>query len=200
MYAKKSISLKTVAVLLAVVLLLGGAVGGTLAWLMMKTDPIVNTFTTSDVTIKLEETKPTNKTAKMVPGTTIDKDPKVSVDSGSESCWLFVKVVAENGVVHTNATGTYNAATDYITYTIADGWTPVPGETNVYYRTVADNATEREFSVLAGDKVSVLSTVTKAMMTSAKTNAPTLTFTAYAVQQEGFSTAEGAWAEAKKLG
>ena len=43
-------------------------------------------------------------------------------------------------------------------------------------------------------------TVTKAMMDAAATNQPTMTFTAYAVQKEGFRFAEDAWVEAQKLG
>lgn len=185
MYAKKGVSMKIVAVLLAVVLLVGGAVGGTLAWLMMKTDPIVNTFTTSDVSIKLEETKPEEKTAKMVPGTTIEKDPKVTVLANSEACWLFVKVEAEN-------------TADYITYEIAEGWTALDATKHpgVYYREHAATGTTNgtSISILKGDQVSVSPDVTKAMMTTAKTNVPKLTFTAYAVQKENVNTAADAWA------
>ena len=38
---------KTLALLLALVLLAGGVIGGTLAWLTDKTDPVKNTFTTA---------------------------------------------------------------------------------------------------------------------------------------------------------
>jgi hypothetical protein len=55
--------------------------------------------------------------------------------------------------------------------------------------------------VISGNKVSIPVTVTKAMLdlaTGAK--APSLTFTAYAIQQEGFDTPAAAWIEAQKLG
>lgn len=45
----------------------------------------------------------------------------------------------------------------------------------------------------------VLDSVTKTMLEDAKTNAPTLTFTAYAVQKAGFENAVAdAWAAATK--
>ena len=47
---------KVAAVLLAVVMLVGCSIGATLAYLKMKTAPIVNTFTSSDITITLTET------------------------------------------------------------------------------------------------------------------------------------------------
>ena len=78
--------------------------------------------------------------------------------------------------------------------------TGVAGVSGVYYRTVAADATEREFSVLANDKVTVKDTVTKADMDAIvnKTAAePTLTFTAYAVQQAGFTDVAAAWTAAQ---
>ena len=65
------------------------SIGGTIAWLTDKTDAVTNTFTTSDISIELAETK---SNFKMVPGNTIDKDPKVTVKANSEACWLFVKI------------------------------------------------------------------------------------------------------------
>ena len=49
------------------------------------------------------------------------------------------------------------------------------------------------FDVLKDNKVMVLDTVTKTMLEGAKTNAPTLTFTAYAVQKDGIDDADTAW-------
>ena len=63
---------KTVALLLALTLVLGVVAGGTIAWLTDTTTPVKNTFTTSDITVNLEETKGTNitdgKSFQMVPG------------------------------------------------------------------------------------------------------------------------------------
>ena len=204
MYAKRKNTQKAVLVLLAVVLVIGCAIGGTIAYLQMKTDPVVNTFTSSDVSITLTEDgvdSDNKQSFKMVPGQDIPKNPKVTVVKDSEACYVFVKVEAENGVVLKNDTDVY-AATDYITYAMADGWTLVNGQTNVYYKTVdAQTAkTGTYFPVLKGNQVTVLHTVTKAMMEAAKTTEPKLTFTAYAIQQAGFDTPEAAWTEAAKLG
>ena len=48
---------KIIAAMLTGVLLVGGAVGGTVAWLSVKTAPVVNTFTYGDINITLDETK-----------------------------------------------------------------------------------------------------------------------------------------------
>ena len=193
MYAKKN-SRKAVVVLLALVLLIGCAVGATIAYLQMKTAPIINTFTSSDVSITLTETKPDGKTAKMVPGATITKNPKVTVVAGSEACYVFVKVDAANGAVLAGE----ETGADYITYAIEDYWTEL--EDGVYYCVV--NAATAEagaaFNVLKDNQVQVLPTVTKEMMTENFT-APTLTFTAYAIQFNHLpngesATAADAWA------
>ena len=159
---------KTLTMILAFALVFALGVGGTLAWLTATDDPITNTFTTSDITVELAETK---SNFQMVPGHTIDKDPKVTV-GGDVDAYVFVKVEESEN---------YD---EYMTYAIAEGWTLVPGQTNVYYLTVAKDATIKTFSVLANDQVTVLGSVTKADMEDAKTSAPTLTFTAYASQMK----------------
>lgn len=174
----------------ALALVLCFAIGGTLAWLKDISSPVVNTFTYGDINIDLSESN--NLDLKMVPGNDIIKDPKVTVEADSEACWLFVKV---------EKSANYG---DYLAdYAIANGWTALPGADGVYYREVnAETAkTGASYSVLADNKVTVLSNVTKSMMEDIKNgnvNAPTLTFTAYAVQKDGFDTAVDAWNEATK--
>ena len=185
---------KLIVLVLTLALLVGATIGGTLAWLIAETDPVVNTFTVGNIEIELTETKPENKTAKMVPGADIAKDPTVTVKADSEACWLFVEVKAENGVV---LEGT-PAATDFLTCEIASDWVKIGAGKNggiVYGRKVTTSKEDQKFEVLAGNKVTVLSTVTKAMMETAKTTAPKLTFTAYAIQQAnlGATTAAEAW-------
>lgn len=175
---------KTLAIALAVVLVLCCAVGGTLAWLSDKTDPVTNTFTAGDINIDLTET--TNN-YKMVPGNTIAKDPTVTVKANSEACWLFVKVEKTNN------------PDNYLTYTIDSGWTALTGVDGVYYREVAASTTDQSFAVLTGSQVVVKNTVTKTMLETAKTSAPTLTFTAYAVQKDNVANAAEAWNVAKTL-
>lgn len=174
---------KTLALVLALTLLVAGVVGGTLAWLTDQTDEVKNTFTVGDINIGLTET---TADYKMVPGNTIAKDPTVTVKANSEACWLFVKVTESTDLK------------DFITYAIAEGWTALPGVDGVYYREVPASAADQTFSVLAGDAVTVKSDVTRTMLETAKTDAPTLTFQAYAIQKDHFATADAAWAEVSK--
>ena len=173
---------KTLALVLALTLLVAGIVGGTLAWLTDQTAEVKNTFTVGDINIGLTETTD----YKMVPGNTIAKNPTVTVKADSEACWLFVKV--------TESTDLKN----FITYAIAEGWTALPGVDGVYYREVPASAADQTFSVLADDAVTVKSDVTRTMLETAKTDAPTLTFKAYAIQRDHFATADAAWAEVSK--
>lgn len=164
---KKTFGVKTLAALAAVALALGCVIGGTMAWLTDKTDAVTNTFTTSDIGVTLTES--TGSSYKMIPGWTITKDPVVTVTTGSEDCWLFVKLDKSANY------GTYLE-----NYTIAEGWTFV--ETDVYAREVTDPKGE-EIHILRGDQITVKSDVTKEQMERlSSSDYPTLTITAYATQ------------------
>lgn len=171
---------KTLALVLALTLLVAGVVGGTLAWLTDRTAEVKNTFTVGDINIGLTET---TTDYKMVPGNTIAKDPTVTVKANSEACWLFVKVTKSENL------------DTFITYAIAEGWTALPGVDGVYYREVPASAADQTFSVLKGDAVTVKDTVTKAMLTAKDFANPTLTFKAYAVQKDNVASASDAWAK-----
>ena len=182
----RELSGKLVVAMLAVTLLIGCAIGGTVAWLTDKTTAVTNTFTYGDINITLAETTGTDY--KIIPGVDIPKDPKVTVKKDSEACWLFVKV---------EKVGTF--VEGKVTYSIADGWTQGDGTNipaNVYYREVGAVTADTDFAVLKDNKVTVSDTLTKEDIKNI-TN-PTLTFTAYAVQKDGFNTAAAAWAEASK--
>ena len=169
---------KSLALVLALAMIVVCVVGGTLAWLIDKTDPVKNTFTYGDINIKLEETDATaaadgsaTKEFKMIPGYTIAKDPKVTVLAGSEKCYLFVKV---------DKSANFD---NFMTCTIADGWAALTGVNGVYYRVVDTAGMGTAYSVLANDQVTVRDTVTKAMLNGlTEATQPTLTFTAYACQ------------------
>lgn len=171
---------KTLALVLALTLLVAGVVGGTLAWLTDQTAEVKNTFTVGDINIGLTET---TADYKMVPGNTIAKDPTVTVKANSEACWLFVQVT-ESETLDT-----------FITYAIAEGWAALPGVDGVYYREVPASAADQTFSVLKGDAVTVNSDVTKEMLTAKDFANPTLTFKAYAVQKDNVASASDAWAK-----
>lgn len=180
---RRSVGMKTFVAMLALVLVIGCAVGGTVAWLTAQTDPVVNTFTYGDINIDLKETKPKNKQAKIIPGVDIEKDPTVTVKKDSEACWLFVEVKKEG------------AFTNEVTYSIADGWmqdddTKIPK--NVYYREVNAVTDDISFAVLKDNKINVSENLTKEEIKDIK-DKPTLTFTAYAVQKDGIADAGTAW-------
>lgn len=160
---------KSLALLVAVVLVIGCVIGGTLAWLIDSTEQVKNTFTTSDIDITLDET--TGTEYKMVPGYTIKKDPKVTVLTGSEECYLFVNLEKSSNF------------DQFMTYEMVDGWTALTGVNGVYYREVKTANMGTEYSVLLNDQVTVKGSVTKEMMNSLEQNTyPTLTVTAYASQ------------------
>lgn len=172
---KKKLFISVVAVALVACF----AIGGTLAWLADSTKTVTNTFTVGDIDITLAET--TGDEYKVTPGTDIKKDPKVTVLAGSEDCWLFVKVDKANW-------------SEGLGYTIADGWTELEEGSGVYYREVANNASNQEFYVLTNNEVTVSEDLTKSDLEAMNTNQPSLAFTAYAVQQENLETPAEAWA------
>lgn len=178
---------------LALVLVFGCAVGGTLAWLTASTTPVVNTFTFGQITLTLAEN--TGNTYKMVPGTEMEKDPVITVGKDSEACWVYVKVEKTGGNV-TVGEKTYSFD-NFLTVTMAEGWTELTNAPGVYWKQQATIPTaDVEFHVLANDKIATKNTVTKEMLgaiTDATT--PKLTFTAYAVQLGAGTTAETAWTE-----
>ena len=187
---KKIKGAKITVLVVALSLVMCTVIGGTVAWLVDKTGPVTNTFTYGDINIDLTET--TGSNYKMIPGSTLDKDPTVTVKAGSEKSWLFVKIEK-------------SASFDtYVTYAVANGWTQLTTDTEgnpitdlVYYREVEATTADTAFSVLEGDCVVVKSDVTKAQFEALGNNYPTLTFTAYAVQHENISSAATAWAQVK---
>ncbi len=72
------------------IVLVGGIVAGTLAWLAARTDPVINNFIGSDLIINISEIKDEN--FQMIPGKFIHKDPMITVQSNSEACWLFLQI------------------------------------------------------------------------------------------------------------
>lgn len=192
-FAKRGVATKVMMVILAVMLVAGISVGGTLAWITAKSSEVVNTFTYGDINITLQEhellengslgNKEVQKNSyKFIPGVDLNKDPFVTVEAGSEACWLFVKVVETDW-----------PATEKISYSVDSAWTKL--EDGVYYREVAASDVDQDFCVLAGNKITVANTLIKTEIEAFDDTAK-LTFTAYAVQKEGMADAAAAWAAA----
>ena len=191
---RRGFSGKTMALLMALVLVAGCVIGGTLAWLFDESKEVRNTFSPSDISIVLEETEGGDaKEFPMIPGYTIGKNPVVTVDAGSEKCFLFVKVTESDNL------------TKFISYVVDDGiamdnveWTELDNPVGVgnfekvYYRVVDKSTEAQEFHIIGytdsddqfiQDKVLVNHTVTKTDMNALTDDTqPTLTFMAYASQ------------------
>lgn len=181
--SKYCVSTQVFVSLLALVLVMGVAVGGTIAWLTAETAPVVNTFTVGDINITLTETWNTDTdgdevndawSAQLIPGFTYKKDPVVTVKANSVDCYLFVKFEESEGL------------SDYLTYTSnleGNGWTQgrefdIPS--NVWYRIVNTSDADQSWEMLANNQVSVSDTLTKDDMP--ESGDLSLTYTAYACQ------------------
>lgn len=190
--------LKPVVLILALVLLVGGVIGGTVAWLIATPDPVVNTFTYGDINIELDETdtgldndgKDTTNEYEMLPGQTITKDPVITVEAGSEEMWLFVKLEESSNF------------DTFLDYTVDGSWAELTGVDGVYYRHITAEevaSADLKATVLTNNTVTVKDSVTKEMLNAldadGASNYPTLTVTAYAVQYAGNATAADAWAK-----
>lgn len=181
-------------------------VTGSIAWLTDKTTKITNTFTPSNIKVALTESNAENNKQdfKMIPGKTYVKDPKVTV-STDIPCYVFVEIKEDLGAWDEFKTDgkTFKS---FLDYSLASGWTAVPDTTGVYYIEATANTEKYILAGGTGDYVNGQitvkgDTVTKAMMDKLYVqNAvmPTLTFTAYACQKEGFANAATAWAEVNK--
>lgn len=182
---------KSLALVLALAMIVVCVVGGTLAWLTDKTDPVKNTFTYGDIDITLAESEDLD--LKMIPGYTITKDPTVTVVKDSEKCYLFVKV---------DKSANFDT---FMTYTMAADWTQLKDASGndvdgVYYRVVDASTADQEFGVLKDNQVTVSGDVTKTMLNGlTEATQPTLTFTAYACQYNSSNgtnfTPADAWAK-----
>ena len=188
---------------LAMVLAVCIGIGGTLAYLFVETGSVVNTFEYGDINIELWENdyvlssnsldtskKVTSEADyKMVPGNAMPKNPTVTVLKDSEACWLFVEVKESEN---------FDA---FMTYAVEEGWTlydtdetgsnieTAGNDDYVIYRKVTASDIDQNFTVLANNNVTVRGEgVTKEMFAAlTETTRPTLTFTAYAVQQDNLT-------------
>lgn len=189
---KKFKGTKAIVTSIALSLVVFSLIGGTIAWLVAKTAPVVNTFTYGDINITLKETDtdgdgdPNKNKYPMIPGNTIEKDPEVTFKANSENAWLFVKL---------EKSANFDT---FMEYEMADGWLALTGVEGVYYREMAKSDKDVAFAVIKDDKVNVKGSVTKEMLNAldadGKSDYPTLTVTAYAVQRdENIKTAADAW-------
>lgn len=185
---------KTLILAACAIMLVCATIAGTLAYLT-DTKYVTNTFTVGNVGITLNEaavnpdgtyvTDVNNRTDsneyKLLPGHSYIKDPKITVNAGSEDCYLFVEV--ENGLK--SAEGTSTIASQMA----SNHWVQVEG--NVYvYATLKDGKAVPTV-VTANDEVPVFGSFTisgnvdgEALSDYADAK---IKVTAYAIQADGFA-------------
>ena len=191
---KKFIAILSVFVMLALTMVVGCAVDGTVAWLVSESESSVSTFTLGDININLtgeSESQP----LKIIPGVGIRRSLKVTVEPNSEACWLFVKVEGTNWPAIQDTNGTAK-----VSYSVAGGtndWKALDNYPGVYYREVSAGDAQTGVVYDVNCNVTVSQMLTKAEVDSiASGTQPQLSFTAYAVQRDGIGDAATAWAAA----
>lgn len=205
---------KALLLTLCAVLLVAASVMGTMAYLT-STDEVQNTFTVGQVSIKLDEAKANTdgtlvegadrvkaNSYKLLPGHTYNKDPMVTVLSGSEASYIKMTVTFSkaneldaifdpDGATLTTIFNGYDSS----------NWT-YKGNT----KNAADNTRTYEFwykeAVAAPDgnvaldalfdSITVPGTITNKQLETIK--GMTITVNAYAIQADGFANADAAWA------
>lgn len=182
---------------LSLVLVAAMSIGGTVAYLTSQTGTVTNTFTVGNVAITLDEAKVTEMGAvedttrvtendyKLIPGHTYTKDPTIHVTAGSEKCWLFVKVVDEIAAIQDETTIAAQMATNGWKQLTVDG-KDVP---NVYWHDAVDASeasSATDVDVFSSFKI-------KGNADVSTYEDKTITVVGYAVQYDGFDTADAAW-------
>lgn len=208
---------KALLVVACALLLVAASVFGTMAYLT-STDTVTNTFTVGKVAIKLDEAKANAdgtlvngadrvkaNTYKLLPGHTYNKDPMVTVLSGSESSYVKMTVTfskaneldaifAPTGADLTSIFKGYDPAT-----WIAKGNTKdADANTRTYefwYKEPVDAPTADVALDALFDSITVPGTITGDQLKTIE--GMTITVNAYAIQAEGFDDAAAAWAAFK---
>lgn len=205
---------KALLLTLCAVLLVAASVMGTMAYLT-STDKVENTFTVGNVAIKLDEAKvdtdgtpvtPAERVKansyKLLPGHTYNKDPMVTVLSGSEASYIKMTVTfskagaldaifASTGADLTSIFNGYDSANWIYKGNTKDAGADTRTYEFWYKETVgapnADVALDALF-----DSITVPGTITNKQLETIK--GMTITVNAYAIQADGFDNADAAWA------
>lgn len=208
----KSKITKILCLVMGAILLVTGSVAVTLAYLQDLTQTVTNTMTAGKVDIKLDEAKVNAKgvapdktdrtedgnTYKLIPGSTYDKDPVVTVLKGSESSWVFFGIA-----IDTKVSAVLDSSKNVIASQLSTNkWKELKNADNsaVFY-TDTDNTKykiyyyETKVDASAADKP--LTTFTKFSVSTtadvSKADKATIKVKAFAVQSENLSTPLAAW-------
>ena len=205
---------KIMLALFSAMLLVCVTVGATVAYLT-SSDTVTNTFTVGNVQIKLDEAKANADGSlvegaarvkanayKLLPGHTYNKDPMVTVLSGSESCYVkmtvtFSKAAALDAIFAPNGANMTSIFNGYDnTNWIYKGNTEDTGKnTRTYefwYKDTVDAANGDVALDALFDSITVPGNITNDQLKTIE--GMTITVNAYAIQADGFANAEAAWA------
>lgn len=209
--AKKAMLMTLCAIILVV-----ATVFGTMAYLT-STDTVENTFTVGNVAIKLDEakvgtdgkaltgadaTRVKENSYKLLPGHVYDKDPTVTVLANSEESYVKMTVTfnkaneldaifAPGGADLISIFGGYDASTWIAKGNTKDAANNTRTYEFWYKETVSAGAADVALDALF-DTITVPGTITKEQL--ATIEGLTITVNAYAIQADGFTTADLAWA------
>lgn len=199
--------------LAALALVAAISIGGTIAYLT-STDKVENTFTVGNVAIKLDEAKANTdgtlvpnvdrvkaNSYKLLPGHTYNKDPMVTVLSGSETSYIKMTVTfskaneldaifAPTGAELTSIFNGYDAAN----WTYKGNTKNTTDNTRTYefwYKEAVGAPTADVALDALFDSITVPGTITNEQL--ATIAGMTITVNAYAIQADGFATADAAW-------
>ena len=177
---------KTLTLVLSFVLVIALTIAGTVAYLTSSSGPVTNTFTVGKVKIELDEAKVDEygeevagadrveaNEYKLIPGHKYTKDPTIHVEEGSEECWLAVTV--ENGLA------------DAAEITWEAGWSQV-GTSNVWVYAEKVDARTAAVDVIVFKDFTFAETADPETYKDAS-----IVINAYAIQAEGFDSAEAAY-------
>ena len=195
------------------VLLVCISVGATVAYLT-STDSVTNTFTVGNIQIKLDEAKANPdgslvpnvdrvkaNSYKLLPGHTYNKDPMVTVLSGSESAYIKMTVTFSNASAldaifapdGANLTTIFNGY-DSSNWTYKGNTKDSEKNTRTYefwYKEAVGAPTaDVELDALF-DSITVPGSITNEQLKTIE--GMTITVNAYAIQADGFANAEAAW-------
>lgn len=195
---------RIVLVLCMMVVIAVASVAGTIAWLTDTTDPVVNTFSPSDIAITLEESED-NWSKQLIPGKDYKKDPVVAVNGNKTNVdvYLFVKVTEKNNPKdYLDYYYAWECPSDHANKALYEGWSAL-NEDGVYYRVVKATDTVKSWPLIVDDTVTVQTNLVKpgttpatgVVVMPAAADTPAITFTAYAIQTEGMTDAADAWSK-----
>ncbi|MCI6999233.1 MAG: SipW-dependent-type signal peptide-containing protein [Clostridiales bacterium] len=205
---------KALLLMLCAVLLVAASVLGTMAYLT-STDTVTNTFTVGKVQIKLDEAavnpdgtlvegaeRVKANNYKLLPGLTYAKDPMVTVLKGSERAYVKMTVTfsnakeldaifAPNGADMTSIFNGYSS-TNWI-YRGNTEDTGANTRTYEFWYKEAVAATNADVALDAlFDSITIPGTINNTQLDTIKDM--TITVNAYAIQADGFASADAAWA------